>query len=99
MSRIDEALRRAGAAHSEFEERRGTAILEPRVAVDPSTLERYASENDPPLSKTVAAPLESRRTLAVAASPTLVQHTRRIAVAPTQQGKLVISRDIAPYTA
>jgi capsular exopolysaccharide synthesis family protein len=102
MSRIDEALKRAGAAHGPYEERRGsTLVMEPRTSVvDPTSLDRYASEHH---TLTPTAPLVStneapRRVRSAVSAPTVVRHVKRIAVAPSQEGKLVISPEIAPYT-
>jgi protein-tyrosine kinase len=110
MSRIDEALRRAGAGHSAFEERRGTAlVLEPRAPVaDAATLERYAAEHHAGAAPVTApvtaaphaveAPRKVRAVAPVAPVAAIVRQPKRIPVAPAQEGKLVVSRDIAPYT-
>jgi protein-tyrosine kinase len=94
MSRIDEAMRKAGLAR---DERRGTALVEPRsVVADASVLERYTSEQ-----LATPTPLETRkpRPAPVAVpSPAASQPMRAIPVAPAYQGKLVISPEIAPYT-
>jgi protein-tyrosine kinase len=101
MSRVDEALRRAGAAHSPFEERRGTTLaLEPRaVAADAATLERYAPEHHAAPAPASTSSAESPRNVRpAAASPAIVRHPKRISIAPAQEGKLVISPEITPYT-
>jgi len=100
MSRIDEALRRAGAAQPTFEERRNAAFaLEPRAAIpDASTLERYVSEQHA-AAPSKASPLEMPRKIrASTQGPAVLRAARRIPVAPSQEGKLVISPEIAPYT-
>jgi len=99
MSRIDDALRRVGAAHTPFEERRGAVLLEPRAAsADAAGLERFASEHhSAPAVLTDHAPGHSKPR-PVESPPMIVRHAHRISVAPGQEAKLVINPEMASYT-
>src|SRR6476620_11722527 len=99
MSRIDDALRRAGAAHTLFEERRGAVLLEPRtLSADPAGLERFASEH-PNAAAVVPDPApENTKARPVGLAPMIVRHAHRISVAAGQETKLVINPDMASFT-
>jgi receptor protein-tyrosine kinase len=99
MSRIDDALRRAGAAQTPFEERRGAVVLEPRTAAaDPAGLERFTSEHHNPVVVLPDRAPENTKVRLVGPAPAIVRLPHRISVAPGQEVKLVVSPDMASFT-
>jgi capsular exopolysaccharide synthesis family protein len=95
MSRVDEALRQARGTAGVPDDRGEATVDNLRVhAVDPSILERYAVER--PMKPRESVQPQPAQIQQIPALPRVDRPVHPIAFNPALEGKLVVSRDMAP---